>query len=295
MKWFRFLKSAIVMALVGILAVTIASSWETIQGITWHILPLALGAAVGLVIFPLSILSWQRVMRGLGYDLAYQTAARIWLTANSARFIPGTVWQYASRAVLALRLERIPPLISATSMVFEMLVLLIAGFLVSALGLLWVDAIQVPWQAILVGLIIGCVLLIPTVLTALVHLIKRLTHKEFVVTVLPISTTLQVAGIDILHFLVNGAVLTFLFAATGHSIALTSLVVFSGMYAFSWAVGYLTFLAPGGLGVSDATLAGLLTLYVPPAEAAVLALLMRAVISFSEIASFAALVAGRTK
>ena len=295
MKWFRLLQSVIVVALISVLAVTIALSWETIQGIRWQALPLALAAVVGLAIFPLSIYSWQRVMRGLGYGLTYPRAARIWLTANSTRLIPGTVWQYASRVVLARRLEHIPSLTTATSMVFEMLVLLISGFLVSALALFWINVIQVPWQAILGVLIIGCIFLIPTVLTAFVQFIKRLTHKEFAVAALPIPTTLQVVGIDILHFLVNGAALTLLFAATGHSVALPSLLVFSGMYAFAWAVGYLTFLAPGGLGVSDATLAGLLTLYVPPAEAAVLALLMRIVVSFSEIVSFATLVKWRKK
>lgn len=295
MKWFRLFQSIIVIALISVLAFTIALSWKTIQLIDWQILLLLLAAVIGLAIFPLSIFSWQRVMRGLGYGLTYPRAARIWLTANSTRLIPGMVWQYASRVVLARRLEQIPSITTATSMVFETLVLLISGFLVSALALFWLKVIHVPWQAILGVLIIGCIFLIPTVLTAFAQLIKRLLRKEFAVTVLPISTTLQVAGIDILHFLVNGAALTFLFGATGHPVVLTSLLVFSGMYAFSWAVGYLTFLAPGGLGVSDATLAGLLTLYVPPAEAAVLALLMRIVVSFSEIVSFATLVTWRKK
>lgn len=293
MKWFRLAQSVIVIALISVLAVTISLSWATIQGIRWQALPLSLATVVGLAIFPLSIYSWQSIMQGLGYGLTYPRAARIWLTANSTRLIPGTVWQYASRVVLARRLEHIPSLTTATSMVFEMLVLLISGFLVSTLALFWINVIQVPWQAILGVLIIGCIFLIPAVLTAVVQFIKRLTHKEFAVAVLPMSTTGQVVGIDILHFLANGAVLTLLFAATGHSVALPSLLVFSGMYAFAWAVGYLTFLAPGGLGVSDATLAGLLTLYVPPAEAAVLALLMRVIVSFSEIVSFATLVKWR--
>jgi hypothetical protein len=66
-----------------------------------------------------------------GAQIRYRDAARVWFTANLARFIPGTVWQFASLAAMAARYQ--VSMIAATATVLlEQVVLLITGLLVIA-------------------------------------------------------------------------------------------------------------------------------------------------------------------
>jgi uncharacterized membrane protein YbhN (UPF0104 family) len=48
-----------------------------------------------------------------------------------------------------------------------------------------------------------------------------------------------------------------------------------GIYAAAWTVGFLSMLAPGGLGIREGVLSLLLSAYLPPATATLVALLSR--------------------
>lgn len=61
------------------------------------------------------------------------------------------------------------------------------------------------------------------------------------------------------------------------------LPVFIGMFSLSWLLGYITLLAPAGLGVTEMSLTALLSLYIPFSLAAVLAIAFRVALVGTEI------------
>ena len=62
----------------------------------------------------------------------------------------------------------------------------------------------------------------------------------------------------------------------------SSIFSFVGIYAASWLVGYLAFLAPSGLGIREASIAGLMSLYAPLALGSLIAILFRLATLVSE-------------
>jgi uncharacterized membrane protein YbhN (UPF0104 family) len=67
-----------------------------------------------------------------------------------------------------------------------------------------------------------------------------------------------------------------------------------GAFAFAWAVGFLSFFTPSGLGVREVALAGLLASGLGGAEPALLAIGHRLVLTAAELAlSAAAGISGR--
>ncbi len=65
-----------------------------------------------------------------------------------------------------------------------------------------------------------------------------------------------------------------------------SILTFSGFYAFSWVVGFLSFFAPGGLGVTEITLAYLLSFMMPLSLASSITILYRFLLTVAEFLIF---------
>ena len=115
------------------LARVAAPQWPAIRSrdLAWHIAPLAASAVLVLATLAILLAAWTASLHWCGAQVRYRDAARIWFTANLARFIPGTVWQFASLAAMASRYG--VSMIAATATVLlEQVVLLITGLLVMA-------------------------------------------------------------------------------------------------------------------------------------------------------------------
>src|SRR3990167_935229 len=83
------------------------------------------------------------------------------------------------------------------------------------------------------------------------------------------------------RFIFIGSALFFLIGTTGRS-NFEMFPVVLGIFALSWLLGYVTLLAPGGLGVVELSLASLLSLYIPFTTAAVVAVTFRILLFLTE-------------
>src|SRR5207247_11199421 len=75
--------------------------------------------------------TWNMGWRWGAARLRYWDAARIWFTANLARFLPGAVLQFASLAIMASRYGVAPTAATAT-VLLQQIVLLLTGLVVIA-------------------------------------------------------------------------------------------------------------------------------------------------------------------
>jgi hypothetical protein len=115
------------------LVLVAAPHWPAIRSrdLAWRVGPLAASGVLVLATLAILLAAWTASLHWCGAPLRYRDAARIWFTANLARFIPGTVWQFASLAAMASRYQ--VSMIAATATVLlEQVVLLITGLLVIA-------------------------------------------------------------------------------------------------------------------------------------------------------------------
>lgn len=284
-KWLPFVKTLVVLALLGVLFSIVARSWENLRFEQWRLGFFLLALLISLMLFPTSVASWYFVMRGLGVRFKLLRAAQIWLYANVARFIPGVVWQYGTRVVLAEQLENIPKLTTLLGMLYEMIFLLATAVLVIFAALPWWPTLKVsPW----IGLVViagALVILSPPITSAAARVASKLMRRPIAIKNISFRYAVSAVSMNGAHFLLNGIVLTLLLGALGEPLRASYFLLLGGAYAFSWALGYLTLIAPGGVGVADITLAGILSTIVPPPVAALAALLMRVTLTASELFS----------
>jgi hypothetical protein len=121
-----------------------------------------LAAAVGLCILYRLVNStgWVFVLRALGHPMPLAQGARIWITAETMRWLPGSVWGFVSRVFQAQKAGA-PPTVAAASLPLELL-LTIAAWTTTAGGALYLCRYHFDWAAVLSprALLIGAFVLL---------------------------------------------------------------------------------------------------------------------------------------
>jgi hypothetical protein len=134
--------------------------WPAIQArrLSWHPIPLVAGSILVWVNLALLLAAWTVSLRWCAQRIRYADAARVWFTANLARFLPGAVWQFASLAVMSARYG-LSTVAATATVLLEQVVLLFTGLLV--LAALTPAVLHATWWqgAIVVAAVLGAVAL----------------------------------------------------------------------------------------------------------------------------------------
>lgn len=225
-----------------------------------------------LTLYPLWVLIWYIILRVFGQQISYPRSFSIAIIANFAKYIPGLVWQYLGRVELAKRVG-LPRPITITSLVYEVFAYIIAG-LIWAILYFGAGAIWVALAALLLA-----ILLLPRVVDLLRKRVSRLSSIPRVT--LPWNSLVIVIFVTMLEFFSSGLALWLILLSLGqpglNPFQLTSI------YAVSWMIGYLTLIAPGGLGVADASLAGLLSPFIGIGLGSLVAVIIRLITFGNEV------------
>ncbi len=234
------------------------------------------------------IASWQLLLRLWGSPLPRTDAARIWFVSSLGKYVPGKVWSIAAMAVLAKEAGASPVAATGSAIIMQ-LVNLAAGFAVVALAgagdlLAAYPLIRAgAWLTValtLVGLLFGPALL-RWALRAASRLLRqpapqipRITRTDLVL----------LFGANVVAWIAYGVGFgIFWRALLGHGggISLAALAV----YTSSYLLGFLALVVPGGLGVRETALTGLLMSLslATPGDAALLAAASRIWLTVLEI------------
>ena len=271
--WFRVLQAVVLAGAAVYLFRVAAPQWPAIRArsLAWHGLPLALSALLIVANLAWMIALWNMTLRWCGARLRYWDAARIWFTANLARFLPGAVLQFASLAFMATRYGVSPTAATAT-VLLQQIVLLLTGLIVVA-GFTPIVLHQGWWQgAFVVALLLGAGILL---------LLPRLTRR------LPSLARLwsQVRPAQLPGFALLLAIQWLAYGAAFRLLAI-GLLGDSGAAQGSWGfyitaftesylAGVIAVFAPAGLLVREAALISVLTPVLGGADAVILAVAAR--------------------
>ncbi|PYP95523.1 MAG: hypothetical protein DMD38_11960 [Gemmatimonadetes bacterium] len=267
--WFRVLQAVVLAGAAVYLVRVAAPQWPAIRArsLAWHGLPLALSALLIVANLAWMIALWNMTLRWCAARLRYWDAARIWFTANLARFLPGAVLQFASLALMATRYGVSPTAATAT-VLLQQIVLLLTGLIIVA-GFTPIVLHQGWWQgAFVVALVLGAGILL---------LLPRLTRR------LPSLARLwsqvrpaQLPGFALLlamQWLAYGA--AFRLLAIGllgdAGVAQGSWGFYITAFTESYLAGVIAVFAPAGLLVREAALISILTPVLGGADAVILA------------------------
>lgn len=223
----------------------------------------------------LAVIGWGWIVGALSGMWNWPQHARIYCITAITRRLPGTLWYIVGRVVMYERLQ-VPRALVAVGGGLEYAMIMLSGLLVALLTLPG-QSLNPLWLA--GGVLLGCLVLNPPVLRALVRRIS------------PASAPLAVRYRDLLGWALvyagvwcfGGGVL-YVLATTIHPLPLAALPRMIGIWATAGIVTSFTAFIPFGLGVQELTLTALLGSTIGGApEALVVALLMRVVLTVNEV------------
>ena len=274
--------------------------------------PLVAGSVLTLLGYAWNVRLWSWSLGWWRQRLRWTAALRIWFLANLARFIPGTVWQFAGLAAMS-RAEGVSAVAATTAILVQQLSLLVTGglaALVTAPELLsaWSHGVRqggslsalaaaagalgdrahalpaVARVAIVVLLFAAGVLAVPLLLPPMARLARRMGKGGDVVV--PTPTTPQLGGYVAAHLITWAlyAIAFWLFCRGTFGDDAPALAPAMAAFLVSYVAGIVIVVAPGGLGVREAVLTATLSPVIGAERALLVSLLSRAWLVATELA-----------
>lgn len=250
-------------AVVGFGGAVLVRQWAAVQAVrAAHPIRWGLLAAASLAVlasYGVLIQTWRATVRAWGERLAWRSAATIWLVSNLGRYVPGKVWQLGAMSVLAQRHGVSASAAVGSALVVSLLHVVVGFGVIAATGPALLGRILpagAPLGPVLVALGSALVLL-PWLLPRLGALAGRWRGRPITIPPLPVRA-LGVAALGSAGgWLLSGAAFHLLTRATTG--AATGDVAGSvAVFTLSYLAGFLALIAPGGIGVREAVLGGLL-------------------------------------
>ena len=254
-KWMRVGQWLFAILVVIFASVAISKRWDMIAGrvMTLHVDWLRLFEASLLVFAAYAVLieTWRRVLAKWDTRLPWWTAARIWFAASLGKYIPGNLWSLAALGVMARETGASPVAAAGSSIIVNVF------NLVSGLVLVLVFASRlVPHAevfAIVAILAIAGVLAAPLWLPRLVRLACKVTKRDLPLPVIPASTVWwSLAGTAFAWCAYGTAFRLFAVAILGNNAVHGGVVLYIAAYTAAYIVGFITLIAPAGIGVREA-------------------------------------------
>lgn len=241
-------------------------------------------AALVSVLYVLATLeAWRHVLRDLGHRVSFRGALPLFGVSQLGKYIPGGVWNIAAAAELGAA-HRIPRRHSVAAMTIALLVSIVSGAAVGALGFLFSPApLFAEWGWVLWIAVPLLVLLVPPIMNRVIALAWRLARLE------PLDTTVSSAGIglvtgwSVVGWLLAGGQVALLAIALGAPLSWLTLAQCVGGYALAWVAGFLVVITPAGAGIRELVLAACLLGTVDQGAIVAIVLLSRVLLTVVDL------------
>lgn len=281
----RLLKFIFPAVLLGFLVGNIVKNWYLVveQWSSFSIFPFVVGFLFMLLIYPEGAIGWYIVLRKINVKINFKNALRIWVIANTSRYIPGKIWQYLGRIELAKR-EGTSRAKTFASLLIEIFLVLTAGIFVSLLSLPFLPLKEFAhWWVFLI--LFPFLLLHPFLSNKIIDILSKFSKRDFGVVKVNLGFRDTVLSLPwfILNFFINGLALFFLVSSVSQNFNPNLIMALTGFYALSWVIGFVSFFTPGGIGVTEVSLAYLLSTIMPFALASLVALSYRFFLTIAEL------------
>jgi hypothetical protein len=228
------------------------------------------------------MLGLRAVLAGFGSPLPLRGAIRVWFIAQLGKYVPGKVWVLAAQVELGREYQvRRLQMVSATLLAIA--ITMATGLAVAAVSLPLTSpaAISDYWWLLLLApvLLAG---LHPRIVAWPLNLALRIVRRPPLERPAGLAATLRAVAWTMLGWALFGLHLWLLALAAGGSGSGLP-VTATGAYALAWAVGFLVFIAPGGIGAREAALTIVLAPALPSGAPLVVAIVSRVVFTLVDL------------
>ena len=241
-------------------ASSLATQWTKLETRLPHIhfqwQWITVATALILVTYALLIEGWRRVLEAWDSHLPFGVASRIWFLSNLGKYVPGNIWSLTAMGMMAKR-RGLSAIAAAGSSVVMQTVSLATGT-----AIVMVTGAKLLGQPLLVGasvLILVLVLLAaPRFLPPLASWIGGLIGRDIAPPTVPPTSIWTAALASSLSWLFYGVAFE-LFVRGLLGSAPGELSSYIAVYTAAYILGFISPIAPAGLGVREFTLAAFMT------------------------------------
>jgi len=273
----------VTLAVLAFVGRSITRNWSEFRSlhVTLTIVPgwIVAAALVVLVTYVMQIESWRRILAGWRQRLPFTSAARIWTLANLGRYVPGKVWSVAGLLVLAQQAGVPPGPATASAFVIQAVAL---GSGVAVVAAVTPQAAP-PLRLLLAGIAaLGTIALLGWRPTA--RWLGRFVQATAPLEPLSLSAVLASTVLTVLSWGTYGASLWMLCRGLLPDAHLP-LGTAVGAFTLGYTLGLLALFAPGGVGVRELVLIGLLAPFLGSGGAVALSVASRILLTVLEAAA----------
>lgn len=243
----------------------VSAHWTEVRALGATLTPawwrIAWSATIVALSYAMLIGTWRGMVNAWGSSLGLWQSARIWFVSNLGRYVPGKVWQIGAMGVMASE-AGVPPAAAVGSSLVIALVNILVGFgVVAATGAESFGTIGVNPRALWIPLaLLGAVTAtLPWTLKSLVRFTGRVTGRPVEAPTLPAGAVwLAAAGCTAAWVLYGFAFQQLAIGVLGASAA-GDAGAYVAVFTLSYLLGFLTLVAPGGIGVREVAMGAMLT------------------------------------
>lgn len=268
-----FIRFAAIVPAVALFGWLLSRSLQDLDfgSIAWHPVALLLAIAFVQCGMLVNVLLMKFVFQFLGAPIPFKDAYNVYFVSNLGRYIPGKVWQLLALTHMAKR-RGIKPLDGATLFVINQLLVILGGFLfVLVIGVALSDLGEVAATMSLLPVIPLFILLIyPASLVRLANFCLRLIRRQPIEYDLTRRYAFSVVTFVIFSYSFTGV--GFVWLARGVGLEISDLFFMIAVFPLAYLLGYLAFIAPGGVGIRESFLILLLGYHYSDQMSALLAL-----------------------
>jgi glycosyltransferase 2 family protein len=259
-KLFKLAQWIFAAAVLFFAARSLAGQWNKVEARLLHVQFgwqwIGAATVVVLLSFALLIEGWRRVMAAWDSHLPFGQAARIWFLSSLGKYVPGNIWSLTAMGVMA-RGRGISALAAAGSSIIMQAVSLVTGA-----AIVMITGAQLLGQPVLVGvsvlILIGILLSAPRFLPPLTVWIGSIIGKEVAPPSVPATSIWTAAIASALSWLLYGFAFQ-LFVRGLLGAAPGEISRYIAVYTAAYILGFISPIAPAGLGVREFTLAAFMT------------------------------------
>jgi uncharacterized membrane protein YbhN (UPF0104 family) len=217
-----------------------------------------IGAATALVFLTYALLieGWRRVLGAWDSQLPFMQASRIWFLSNLGKYVPGNIWSLTAMGMMA-RKRGMSAIAAAGSSVIMQMVSLATGT-----AIVMVTSAKLLGQPLLVGaavIVLAIVLLsAPKFLPPLAVWVSTLIGRDIAPPSVPATSIWTAAVASTLSWLFYGLAFQ-LFVRGLLGAAPGEISSYIAVYTAAYILGFISPIAPAGLGVREFTLAAFMT------------------------------------
>jgi uncharacterized membrane protein YbhN (UPF0104 family) len=267
-------------------------NWDEIASGDWKIdwLYLFLSTIVLFIAYLFLTQAWRLIIFGFGLRPGFIGSFRVMYLAQLGRYIPGKIWQVVGMVGLAKQIG-IPASVSLASFALAQIYYLPAAFILVPIllgdpgkleSLKFLGDIFYIFAAIL-AVIFLAIFLIPRGIGRLLNFALRLLKKEEVSYNPSFVNRLAIFAIYLISWILMGISFKLFIIAVSPETEITYTFA-AGTYIASYVIGYLSIIAPGGLGVREAIMAAIMRAVMPFPSATLIAFASRFFITIVEAA-----------